>query len=144
MLKNIDKTFSMERLYRLTEGWYRNISLLPVPRTDSLSSLAEALFIPCGTWIYPGGVPDAAHISTCCPDYIKHCHISHAWLCCDSHACILSPLLVTNSTVSFEGTTSTIQYNIQYNLTAKCQYICTRNVLWASYTHHTFTPIMKH
>ena len=39
----IKLTFSMERLYRLTEGWYRNISLLPVPRTDSLNSLAEAL-----------------------------------------------------------------------------------------------------
>ena len=44
----IKLTFSMERLYRLTEGWYRNISLLPVPRTDSLNSLAEALLtFPC-------------------------------------------------------------------------------------------------
>ena len=33
----------MERLYWLTEGWYQNISLLPVPCTDSLNSLAEAL-----------------------------------------------------------------------------------------------------
>ena len=33
----------MERLYRLTEGWYRNISLLPVPHTDSLNSLVEVL-----------------------------------------------------------------------------------------------------
>ena len=40
----IKLTFSTERLYWLTEGWYRNISLLPVPRTDSLNSLAEALF----------------------------------------------------------------------------------------------------
>ena len=33
-----------ERLYLLTEGWYRNISLLPVLCTDSLDSLAEVLF----------------------------------------------------------------------------------------------------
>ena len=33
----------MERLYQLTEGWYRNISLLLVPCTNSLNSLAEAL-----------------------------------------------------------------------------------------------------
>ena len=39
----IKLTFSTERLYPLTEGWYRNISLLPVPRTDSLNCLAEAL-----------------------------------------------------------------------------------------------------
>ena len=39
----IKLTFSMERLYQLTEGWYWNISLLPVPHTDSLNSLAEAL-----------------------------------------------------------------------------------------------------
>ena len=39
----IELTFSMERLYWLTEGWYRNISLLPVPRTNSLNSLVEAL-----------------------------------------------------------------------------------------------------
>ena len=41
----IKLTFSMEGLYRLTEGWYRNISLLPVPPTDSLNSLVEALSI---------------------------------------------------------------------------------------------------
>ena len=34
----------MERLYRLNEGWYRNISLLLVLCTDSLNSLAEALY----------------------------------------------------------------------------------------------------
>ena len=39
----IKLTFSTERLYQLTEGWYRNISLLLVPRTDSLNSLVEAL-----------------------------------------------------------------------------------------------------
>ena len=39
----IKLTFLTERLYRLTEGWHQNISLLPVPRTDSLNSLAEAL-----------------------------------------------------------------------------------------------------
>ena len=33
----------MERLYWLTEGWYWNMSLLLVPCTDSLNSLAEAL-----------------------------------------------------------------------------------------------------
>ena len=33
----------MERLYQLTEGWYQNISLLPVLPNDSLNSLAEAL-----------------------------------------------------------------------------------------------------
>ena len=43
MLKNIDKTFLMERLYLLTDGWYWNISLLPVPPADSLNSLVEAL-----------------------------------------------------------------------------------------------------
>ena len=35
----IKLTFSMERLYRLTEGWYQNISLLPVLHTDSLNNL---------------------------------------------------------------------------------------------------------
>ena len=35
----------MGRLYRLTEGWYWNISLLLVLRTDSLNSLAEALLL---------------------------------------------------------------------------------------------------
>ena len=40
MLKNSDKTNFFNGK---TEGWYRNISLLPVPRTDSLNSLAEAL-----------------------------------------------------------------------------------------------------
>ena len=35
----------MERLYQLTEGWYWNISLLLVLRTDSLNSLAEALLL---------------------------------------------------------------------------------------------------
>ena len=43
MLKNIDQTFSTERLYRWTEGLYWNISLLLVPCTDSLNSLTEAL-----------------------------------------------------------------------------------------------------
>ena len=33
----------MERLYWLTEGWYWNISLLPVLHTDSLNSLVVAL-----------------------------------------------------------------------------------------------------
>ena len=42
MLKNIDKTFQGKD-YRLSESWYRNISLSPVPHTDSLNSLAEAL-----------------------------------------------------------------------------------------------------
>ena len=31
-----------------------------------------------------------------------------------------------------------------YNLIAKCQYNCMRNVLWRKYTHHTFTPVIKH
>ena len=35
-------------LYRLTEGWYRNFFLLPVPRTGSFNSLAEAL----GPWFF--------------------------------------------------------------------------------------------
>ena len=39
----IKLTFSMKRLYGLTEGWYQNIPLLPVLRTDSLNSLVEAL-----------------------------------------------------------------------------------------------------
>ena len=34
-----------ERLYRLTEGGYQNISLLPVLFTDSLNSLVEALLL---------------------------------------------------------------------------------------------------
>ena len=41
----IKLTFLMERLYQLTEGWYQNISLLPVLRTDSLNSLAEAVCV---------------------------------------------------------------------------------------------------
>ena len=32
---------------------------------------------------------------------------------------------------------------IQCNFIAKCQYICTRNVCGAKYTHHTFTPFIK-
>ena len=39
----IKLTFATERLYWLTEGWYRNISLLLVPHTNSLNSLVEAL-----------------------------------------------------------------------------------------------------
>ena len=41
--EKIDKIFSVERLYWLTEGWHWNISLLLVPCTDSLNSLAEVL-----------------------------------------------------------------------------------------------------
>ena len=36
-------------------------------------------------------------------------------------------------------------YNtIQYNFFAKCQYNCTGMFCGAKYTHHTFTPIIKH
>ena len=34
----------MERLYQLTEGWYRHVSLLPALHTYSLNSLVEALW----------------------------------------------------------------------------------------------------
>ena len=45
MLKNTNKTnpFNGKTVPVFTEGWYWKISLLPVPRTDSLNSLAEAL-----------------------------------------------------------------------------------------------------
>jgi len=54
----IKLTFSTERLYKLTERWYRNISLLPLPRTSSLNSLVEALILAwrttrTGFWINP-------------------------------------------------------------------------------------------
>ena len=39
----IKLTFLTEKLYRLTEGWFWNISLLPVPCTDCRNSVAEAL-----------------------------------------------------------------------------------------------------
>ena len=39
---------------------------------------------------------------------------------------------------------SNFPYTIQYNLIAKCQYNCTGMFCGAKYTHHTFTPIIKH
>ena len=49
----IKLTFSTESLYWLTESWYRNISLLLVPHTDSLNSLAitHPLDHPHHTWL---------------------------------------------------------------------------------------------
>ena len=45
----IKRTFFNWKTVPLTEGWYQNISLLPVPRTDSLNSLAEVL-LGCEWW----------------------------------------------------------------------------------------------
>ena len=38
----------------------------------------------------------------------------------------------------------TLQYNTQYNFIAKCQYTARGMLFGAKYTHHTFTPIIKH
>ena len=46
MLKNIDKTNIFNgKTVLVTEGWYRNISLVPVLHTDSLNNLVEALYV---------------------------------------------------------------------------------------------------
>ena len=58
---SIKLTFSMERLYWLTEGWYQNISLLPVPCANSLNSLLEALLY---IYIYIL-IVNAWHFSSC-------------------------------------------------------------------------------
>ena len=54
----------MERQYWLTEGSYRNISLLPVPCTDSLNSLAEALRLYIYIYIYTAKSVNEAELFT--------------------------------------------------------------------------------